>query len=329
MERKVTISDIARLAGVSTSSVSCYLNHPQRVGAATAARIRSAVERTKFRPSYRRPGPKSGERVGLRSGNILFLDLSCGSSAFTNCLAQALRERKLRLLFGAPDPERPLAEGCDGAILFGECDDPEGLKRELETLPVVHCRERNGDAVGGWKQLACDNGGTALLAVEFLLKQGHKKVAVFNPDTDDPLLTERASRFVATARRRKLGTTVIAAKPQEGPALRYRHLAGEFLRMPAGITGAFFVSDEALTGVWQLLRYERKEPDLRYLIGCGNNRTALSFLYPRPATIDLRLPELASLAVEEMLSLLRNDSQNKTEITLKPILLPGDFEGSL
>lgn len=37
----VSITEIARLAGVSTSSVSNYFNRPERVGAVTAARIRA------------------------------------------------------------------------------------------------------------------------------------------------------------------------------------------------------------------------------------------------------------------------------------------------
>lgn len=44
----MSITEIARLAGVSTSSVSNYFNRPERVGAVTAARIRAVVGRDRL-----------------------------------------------------------------------------------------------------------------------------------------------------------------------------------------------------------------------------------------------------------------------------------------
>ena len=52
MEKKVSIKDVANLAGVSVSTVSRALNNGSYVSLATRERIMDAVEQLNFRPNY-------------------------------------------------------------------------------------------------------------------------------------------------------------------------------------------------------------------------------------------------------------------------------------
>ena len=117
----MSITEIARLAGVSTSSVSNYFNRPERVGAVTAARIRAVVGRTGYVPDERRPGPKTGDRIGVRAGCVLLLAVGCGSLReflaqsgavpFLDGVREGLRARGLSLLidFASSARFRPCA----------------------------------------------------------------------------------------------------------------------------------------------------------------------------------------------------------------------------
>lgn len=135
----MSITEIARLAGVSTSSVSNYFNRPERVGAVTAARIRAVVGRTGYVPDERRPGPKTGDRIGVRAGCVLLLAVGCGSLRefltqsgavpFLDGVREGLRARGLSLLIDFASSANGLPAGFDsrkydGLILFGGFADP-------------------------------------------------------------------------------------------------------------------------------------------------------------------------------------------------------------
>ena len=144
----MTITDIARMAGVSVSSVSNYFNRPGRVGAATAARIRAAVAKTGFVPDVHRPGPKTGERIGVKTGNIAFLHPGGGL---------------LRRFLARPGIPR-LLEGIERAL--------EARRLRSFQMNYVHqshegdCLDfyRSGDGEGGFVIEGIKNGAETVVA---------------------------------------------------------------------------------------------------------------------------------------------------------------------
>ena len=68
-----TVDEIARLAGVSKSTVSRVINNSSRVDPALAQSVLATMNRVGYRPSTRRPGPKPVSRRGVRTGNLLLL----------------------------------------------------------------------------------------------------------------------------------------------------------------------------------------------------------------------------------------------------------------
>ena len=73
MKRKVTINDIAEIAGVSKATVSFYLNGKyEKMSEKTYLRIQKAIEETGYNPSVaaRSLNAKSSHLLGVIIGNI-------------------------------------------------------------------------------------------------------------------------------------------------------------------------------------------------------------------------------------------------------------------
>ena len=344
----MTIGEIARLAGVSTSSVSNYFNRPARVGAATAARIRAAVGKTGYVPDVHRPGPKTGERVGVRTGRILLLAAGAPSpralfdrpwgTPFLEWVNDALHSRRLvlQLAFAAVPGELPDAiarRDCDGVIVLGSFEDGEMeqvLEKRLAPLPSVRCFLDSGEEEGVAWRIGCDNRAAGILAAGFLRRQGHRRVAVFNSEGGVAAYAERAAAFRRAARLYRMEVTEFAIPaarliPVRFHPARFRTLAEAYKRSPAAPTGVFFCSDDCMAGVCRRLRGTAKEIDLRHAVGCGGDERILSEFDPRPASVALPFEELGRRAVELLAARLRGDDAPAEAALLRPALLSGRF----
>src|SRR5262252_5724749 len=69
----VSISKVAKLAGVSNSTVSRVINNHPRVAAETVQSVRMAMKELGYVPSVRRPGPKPLARAQRPASSIAFL----------------------------------------------------------------------------------------------------------------------------------------------------------------------------------------------------------------------------------------------------------------
>src|SRR5215218_4812306 len=102
----MSISKVAKLAGVSSSTVSRVINNHPRVAPETAASVRKAMEQLNYTPSDRRPGPKPSLRTRTGAGSVAFLVLGTSGAratpAFEGLLhgvSQAANHYDLNLVF--------------------------------------------------------------------------------------------------------------------------------------------------------------------------------------------------------------------------------------
>jgi DNA-binding LacI/PurR family transcriptional regulator len=77
----MSITRVAKLAGVSSSTVSRVINNHPRVAPETAEAVRKAMEKLNYTPSDRRPGPKPSLRTRTGAANIAFLVLAPPATA--------------------------------------------------------------------------------------------------------------------------------------------------------------------------------------------------------------------------------------------------------
>src|SRR2546423_11022047 len=87
----MSINEVAKLAGVSSSTVSRVMNNHPRVAPETAQAVRKAMQTLGYTPSERRPGPKPSFRSRTGSANIAFLVFGASRNRATPAFEELLR----------------------------------------------------------------------------------------------------------------------------------------------------------------------------------------------------------------------------------------------
>jgi LacI family transcriptional regulator len=181
--RRPTIYDVARLAGVSTATVSRALNGTGQVAESKRFAIDAAVERLGYRPNTiaRSLVTRSTQTIALLLPDItnpFYAELVTG-------IQQLTRERDYTMLlcttdFDPEQEERYLrllrAKHVDGALVDGLVLPPERIARFVEDgFPIV-CLDRDVDS-RSVPLVQVDNRMGARLATEHLLALGHTRIA--------------------------------------------------------------------------------------------------------------------------------------------------------
>ncbi|MGK3141252.1 Mal regulon transcriptional regulator MalI [Pantoea sp. C2G6] len=202
---KITINDVAAAAGVSVTTVSLVLSGKGRISAATITRVNQAIEQLGFvrnRSATMLRGGESGV-VGL-----IVRDLSEPFYAeMTAGLSDAL-EKQGKLLFLTQSGKQSqhlnrcfeslVAQGVDGVVLGGGADKAGQIgarARELQMALVCAARASSLEEVDAIRP---DNAQAARLATEYLIRQGHQRIAWLGGHSASLSRAERLGGYCAT-----------------------------------------------------------------------------------------------------------------------------------
>src|SRR3954468_18288741 len=178
-----TIYDVARLAGVSTATVSRALNGTGQIAPPTRAAIDDAVAQLGYQPNT------AARSLVTRSSQTLALLLPDITNPFYAELVSGIQERALEaghtmlLCTTEGDPEREeqylsllRAKQVDGALVDGLVLPPDRIAHFVrEGLPIV-CLDRDIDS-STVPLVPVDNRLGAKLATDHLLDLGHARIA--------------------------------------------------------------------------------------------------------------------------------------------------------
>lgn len=184
------IQDVARLAGVSTTSISNFLNNRmEQMRPATQRKIQQAIEQLGYRPNSAARQLKTGvaSMVGLLVPSL--------ANQFFGSLASAVEKAAARhhchvmtfSTFRDPDRERAvmadlLSYGAQGIITGSALNDTEHLVAMTARCPVVAFDiKRSDDSHERITTISIDNVAATTKAVEHLAALGHRSVALVTP----------------------------------------------------------------------------------------------------------------------------------------------------
>ncbi|HEY2224567.1 LacI family DNA-binding transcriptional regulator [Actinomycetospora sp.] len=298
---RVTIDDVARVAGVSRQTVSRAMNGKSEISAATRHRVLATIEELDYRPSAFARGMRT-QRAGT-----LALILSDIANPFFPAVARGVFDaaagRGLAVVVHNTDADadaereatRAIVDsGAAGAIGFFEALDDESLVALGRRLPlVVADRRAPGEGVAS---VISDFAAGTRAAVEHLYEGGHTRLGMLDGAVGvDPV---RRQTFLAVLAQR--GHPQPADHVVSGPPTVTAGSAAvrELLARHPEVTAVFAFNDLLAIGAVRALREAgRRVPDDVAVVGY-DDITMAALLDPPLTTVHTDKYELGRTLLE-------------------------------
>lgn len=307
-QRPTTLSDVAKLAGVSIATVSKALNGRGQVHADTRERVLRAAEKLKFTPNPLAQGLLAGRTgtVGLLTNDLegrFSLPIlmgaedafGAGSISVLLCDARgdAIREQHhLKAL---------VSRRVDGLIVVGYRPEPRVSLGQEIPVPVVYAYAPSSDPRDS--SVVSDNVGAGALAAEHLIANGRTRFAYVGGDITYSAATERADG--AAAKLAEHGLAFVGGEPLFGSwsegwgRAAVRVLLSRHPDIDAIICG----SDQIARGALDALREAGRDvPGDIAVMGHDNWEQIAAHSRPPLSSIDMNLEELGRLAAQLLFS---------------------------
>jgi len=196
----MTIKDIARLSGVSVSTVSRVLNNRPDVSEESRMRVRAVIENANYIPNNtaRDLVKTKSDAIGLvvrGVSNPFFIDIITAieekieKAGYTMVMRQIATDADEIQCGAEMEREKRLL----GIVFLGGCQDytPERLK--VLNVPFVCCSYSNKYGTLDAEQyssVSIEDQYEAYRAVELLIKNGHRRIAALVSATDDGSISQ-------------------------------------------------------------------------------------------------------------------------------------------
>lgn len=307
----VTIRAVAARAGVSAMTVSNVINHAGRVGAATSAAVRAAVDELGYVPNVaaRRLAQARATTVGLLySGRRApFLDaILVGALRATNArgLQLLLHEEERDTIPAAGAAALALVRsGADALLLvppFAELLDGSPV---LATLEVPVAAVATGHALPAMATVRIDNHAAMFELTTLLIAHGHRRIAFVTGHAGHSDSAERVRGY-----RDALAAHGLAADPALLVAGRFDHASGivaaqSLLSRPKRPDAIVCSNDDMASAV--IAEAHRRGIRLpRDLAVTGFDDTLLAArVWPTLTTVRQPLEEMAFRATEQLIAM--------------------------
>ena len=308
----ITIKDIAKLAGVSVTTVSRVLNRRPDVNPATREKVERIIEENSF------VGNKNAR--GLKQiSEVIGVVVRGRSNPFLNSLAESILEHAASL------PDFFVTEFIDeradefetalrmtrqnkikGLIFVGSLiDDRVQAIRNLEIPVVFTTVNAMAASMKNASSVVIDDRSMGRLVAEELLSRGHRKIAVFgsNPIAEDSLAMRFQGFCDAFADR---GLTFDSSDYRE---CRFSLEAGyntarDYFRDHSETTALFTMSDTVAVGAIRALKDLGKSvPEDISVVGF-DGIDLCRFTIPRLTTVEQPVEEIARRSVNLLLDMM-------------------------
>lgn len=306
--RPVTLSDVAKLAGVSISTASKAMNNREQVRAQTREKVLAAAEQLAFVPNPLARGLLEGRTrtVGLLTsdleGRFSIPILMGAEDAFgagqvsvflCDARGDAIREQHhLRAL---------LSRRVDGLIVVGDRPDPRQSLGQNLGVPVVYVYAPSQDPRD--LSLVADGAGGGQLATEHLIALGRTKIAHITGDPTYGATSERVAGMTAALNQAGLelvGGKVLFGDWTEGWG---RGATRMLLGRHPEVDGIFCGSDQIARGVLDALReLGREVPVDVAVVGHDNWDVIATNARPQLTSVDMNLELLGRRAAEHLVA---------------------------
>ena len=311
-----TIHDVARLAGVSATTVSHALNGKGRVDPATRSRVAGAVRELGYRANHHARGLRSGKTGSLGlllpvagdggQEEALSLDFYMRLTSAAAATAFA-REYALMLLPPTIAESRLTGFGIDGGIVVdpSPCDQRVSLLTE-RGLPVVTIERDHGRPENPWYVTSATDVTTRRM-LDHLAKRGARRIALLVPEPGWGWASETLNAYTAWTDEHAVPRLAVSVSMVHGERNAF-NAARRLLTGTAPPDAIFADAARFVRGVLRAAKaVGRKVPD-DLLVAAGVDTVAARQGDPPVTALDLH-PERQAVAAVEMLVARLSNSQ--------------------
>jgi len=318
--KNASIEDVARLAGVSITTVSRVINKLPSVKDKNRAKVANAVKELKFQPSV------FAQRLATGKSNVIALVVPRYEGMFYSfyvlelirgigTLCEAL---KLDLLLHLADSNASLNLKGAGGIIFADIINNRQQLNDALTfgIPSIVINNYVDDV-----EVDCiyvDNLGGAVQAVDYLVSLGHRKIAHITGDIVTQAAAERLKGFTKSLAKNKIPVNekyIIKTDYSRGQA---RQAAELLVKMENPPTAVFVASDSMALEVMAVARELGKSvPQDLSIVGFDDNPSGL---YGPVSLTTVRQPlvKMAQESVKRLNFLMSAKKKPKNEKILLP-----------
>lgn len=206
----MNIKEVARLAGVSTATVSRTINGSDKVTPETAKRVRRAIEELKFYPNT------NARALGSGKSGLYGLIISDITNPFYPELVKSFEDMAVQygqeVLIANTNYDKNRMEHCVVRMLQRKVDGVAIMTSEMEDHLIDELSSRNiplvfldmGTVQRGISNVAVDYPAGIDMGVEYLRKLGHKDIAFISGPMNLVPAQVRHKGFIKSMRRRGL-----------------------------------------------------------------------------------------------------------------------------
>lgn len=321
--QNVSIKDVARLAGVSITTVSRVINKFPTVKEKHKIKVLDAIKQLNFKPSV------FAQRLATGHSNVIALVIPRYEGIFYSFYALELirgigtlcEVLKLDLLLHLTDERSSFNFRGVGGVIFSDIIGNEHQLKETiaQNIPSIVINHYTDDPQVNC--IAVDNVGGAQEAVNYLIGLGHKKIAHITGDLITQAATQRLEGYKKALKKNNIPLNenyIFKTDYSHGQA---RQAAEKLIKMNDPPTAVFVASDAMALEVISAVKESGKEvPRDLSVIGFDDNPSGL---YGAVSLTTVRQPlvKMAQEAVKELNALINS----KKKVAAKKILLPAEL----
>lgn len=325
-KRPPTLTDVAKLAGVSVATASKAINGRGEVRATTRVRVLEAAELLSFAPNALARGLLSGRTgtVGLLTsdleGRFSIPILMGAEDAFgagqvsvflCDARGDAIREKH--------HVQALLSRRVDGLIVVGSRTDPRPPLAGNIPVPVVYVYAPSADPDD--ISITADNVGGGRLAIEHLLSCGRRNIAHITGEAGFQAARDRVDG--ATAALAAAGLRMVGDRPYFGSWEESwgRAAAHMIVEQHPDVDAIFCGSDQIGRGVLDALRdLGRDVPGAISVIGFDNWEAISADSRPRLTSVDMNLKHLGAVAGKRLFEAIDGATPHSEELPCRVVM---------
>jgi LacI family transcriptional regulator len=319
--RSPTIGDVAKLAGVSPTTVSFVLNDVVGSGIpeSTRTRVRASARELRYRPNATARLLRTD-----RSHAIGFVTDEIASTPFAGDVIKGAQEAAweagMILMIVNTGENREIeesavdmilerrVEGIIHAAMYHRAVEPPSDSQEVPTV-LLNCYSE----YGSWASVVPDEVSGGRTATEVLLRKGHRRVGFINLGPGIPAAVGRMEGYKQALDAHGLAFDSSLLRYGDGTADGGYRCATELMRVPDRPTAIFCGNDPTAMGTYEAL----KERDLRIpediaVVGFDNHELIAAHLRPALSTVALPHHEMGRWAVECLIDRIARGEMSPT-----------------